>query len=143
MFMLAIGTWEMAAQKAHYHADAENRTWDCGIGAHYTRMCGKFVTCCLLPSPEVQTPRMTEPSVLQCFDDRVNFQSELVKQVRLGEDPTREGRDASIDIAAHRIKRHSKTGVKLADILEWVKATVPPRDLMVNFMNDMTCLLSD
>jgi hypothetical protein len=114
MFMLAVGTWEMTAQKAHYHADAENRTWDCVISAYDTRVYRNFVTCCLLQSPEVEKPRMPKPSLLQCFDDRVNFESELVKQVRLGGEPTRERREASIDIAAHRIKQHSKTGVKLA-----------------------------
>jgi hypothetical protein len=71
---------------------------------------------------------MTDPPVLQCSDDRVDFDSALVKQVRPGEEPTRERRDGLMDIAAHRMKQHSKTDVKLTDMLEWMKATVPSQE---------------
>jgi hypothetical protein len=77
MFMLTIGTSEMTAQKAHYHTNAETRTCDCGISAYFTRMYRTFVPCCHLLSAGVEKPQMTEPPVLQCSDNPVDFESEL------------------------------------------------------------------
>jgi hypothetical protein len=79
---------------------------------------------------------MTEPLVLQCPDYPVDFETKLVKQTWPSEEPTPEPRDALIDIRTHGIKQYSTKGVKLANVVQWVKDHLPPGDLMVTLVND-------
>jgi hypothetical protein len=120
-FVRVIGEREMNRQKEFYETNRTEQTCNCAVSPHLTRMFDIFVPCChLLHSSVPRSILVDSMSLIRSTEQEFVFDLECAE--RIGEEPSRERKNAFVSMAAHAIKKLSRTGVKMEDLLSWVKA---------------------
>jgi hypothetical protein len=122
--MQAIGEDEMKSQIEYYHTDGDNGTCGCRQLVHYSAMFNQRVPCCHLLAADFPRPRMQSRRVLLgAVKDGVadSFTYNLEMALREAEPPRLGRRETLKEIAAHHIKRQSKTEKKLDVVRAWVE----------------------
>jgi hypothetical protein len=124
--MRAIGDAELLQQQIFSRTNEITAICDCGFTKYYSRLYHTQIPCCPLLSKWLLRLSMRQAPVLQ-YEPDTEFHLIVDKIERIGEEPSRERRQALVSMAAHGIKQLSKTGVNMEVIEQWVIDHFPHR----------------
>jgi hypothetical protein len=138
-FVLArtIGEIEINQQCRYYATDLDNLTCQCGISIYLSKVFRQFIPCCHLVHLGAARGRITELPILVQDNNSTGCCLELDMVTRSGPQPSRERKDALLDIAARSVKHLSKTGVKLEDVAKWVRENCPLHGENVEYVQNI------